>query len=123
MYQQVIIVGNVGRDPELKYLQDGTAVCNFSVAVSKTTGSGDNRQTKTVWFDCAAWRQLAELVNQYVSKGRQVMVVGEIDVRAYARKDGTPGASLVLTARDVKFLGGGGGDNGSPAGEPESMPF
>ncbi|KXK18626.1 MAG: single-stranded DNA-binding protein [Chloroflexi bacterium OLB15] len=104
-YQQVIIVGNLGRDPELKYLQNGVAVCNFSVAVSSFSGQGEQRQEKTTWFRVAAWRELGERCNQYLAKGRQVMVVGTVDVRAYTDNSGQPQATLELTARDVRFLG------------------
>ncbi len=104
-YNQVIIVGNVGRDPEMRYLQSGVPVCNFSVAVNSVTGSGETRQEKTTWFRVAAWRQLAETCNTYVRKGMQVMVVGTIDTRAYLDQSGQPQATLELTARDVRFLG------------------
>lgn len=114
-FMQLIIVGNVGRDPETKYLQSGVPVCNFSVAVSSVTGQGETRQEKTTWVRVAAWRQLAELCQQYVHKGRQVMVIGTVDARAYMGQDGTPQASLDMTARDVRFLGpreGGGQGSG-----------
>lgn len=104
-FNQVIIVGNVGRDPEMRYLQSGVPVCNFSVAVNSVTGSGETRQEKTTWFRVAAWRQLAETCNTYVRKGMQVMVVGSVETRAYLDQSGQPQATLELTARDVRFLG------------------
>ncbi len=104
-FQQVIIVGNVGRDPELKYLQSGVPVCNFTVAVNQVTGSAENRTEKTVWFRVAAWRQLGEIANQYLAKGRQVLVIGTVEARAYTDNSGQPQASLELTARDIRFLG------------------
>lgn len=104
-FNQVIIVGNVGRDPEMRYLQSGVPVCNFSVAVNSITGSGETRQEKTTWFRVAAWRQLAETCNTYVRKGMQVMVVGSVETRAYLDQSGQPQATLELTARDVRFLG------------------
>jgi len=104
-FQQLIIVGNVGRDPELKYLQSGVPVCNFTVAVNQVTGSAENRTEKTIWFRVAAWRQLAELSNQYLAKGRQVMVIGSVEARAYTDNSGQPAASLEMTAREIRFLG------------------
>jgi single-strand DNA-binding protein len=104
-FNQVIIVGNVGRDPEMRYLQSGVPVCNFSVAVNSVTGSGETRQEKTTWFRVAAWRQLAETCNTYVRKGMQVMVIGSVETRAYLDQSGQPQATLELTARDVRFLG------------------
>lgn len=105
-YQYTIIIGHVGRDPELRYTPTGVAVCSFSVAVSRkwTDGGGEARE-KTTWFKISAWRQLAETCNQYVHKGMQIMVTGEIDASAFAGQDGSPHASLDLTARDVQFLG------------------
>jgi single-strand DNA-binding protein len=136
MYQNVVIVGNVGRAPELRYTQTGIAVCDFSVAVNKVTKSANGeRQEKVTWFKVTAWRQLAELVNQYVQKGRQVLVVGEVTVSAYLDKSGQPAATLELTANDIKFLGGrdsggqGGGDFGNrdhdfaPPGQVDDIPF
>jgi single-strand DNA-binding protein len=107
MWQQCIIVGNLGRDPEMRYLADGTPVTSFTVAVNrKWTGQDGTQGEKTWWFKVSCWRKLAETTNQYLKKGRQVMVVGEIDASAWVGQDGQPRASLELTARDVRFLGG-----------------
>lgn len=114
-YQQVIIIGNLGRDPEMRYLQSGVPVCNFTVAVNQVTGNAENRTEKTVWFRVAAWRELGERCSQYLAKGRQVMVIGTVDARAYTDNSGQPQATLELTARDVRFLGSredGGGQAG-----------
>jgi single-strand DNA-binding protein len=134
-FQQVIIVGNVGRDAELKYTPQGVAVCDFSVAVNKVTGKGENRKEKTTWFKVTVWRERAETASQYIKKGMKIMVIGEVDARAYTDKSGQPVASLDLTANDFKFLdsrgdsqGGyqGGAANGSmeyAAEEPGDIPF
>lgn len=105
-YQQLMIVGNVGQDPELKYLQSGDAVCNFSVAVTEKWGKGEDRKEETTWFRVAAWKQLGETVNQYVKKGSQIMVIGTVKARAYTTNDGKQGVSLEVNAREVRFLGG-----------------
>lgn len=117
-WHQTIIVGNLGGDPELRYLQSGRAVCNFSVAVSerwRDRNSGE-QQERTAWYRVAAWGPLAETCNTYLSKGRQVMVTGNVNARGYINNNGEAAASLDLTAREVKFLGGrgdqGGGDYG-----------
>ncbi len=104
MFQQVIIVGNVGRDPEMNYTPQGIAVCKFSVAVNKVTGKGENRKEKTIWFRVTVWRERAETASQYIKKGMRIMVIGEVDVSAYTDKNGQPAASLELTANDFKFL-------------------
>ncbi len=106
-YQYTIIIGNVGRDPELRYTPAGRAVCDFSVAVSRkwtdrTTGEA---REETTWFHVSAWGTLAETCNEYVRKGMQIMVSGEIEASAFVGQDGAARASLDLTARDVQFLG------------------
>jgi single-strand DNA-binding protein len=115
MWQQCIVVGNVGRDPEMNYTPQGIAVCKFSIACNKVTGKGENRKEKTVWFRVTVWRERAETASQYIKKGMRIMVIGEVDVSAYTDKQGQPAASLELTANDFKFLdrrgeGEGGGD-------------
>ncbi len=115
-YQYTIIIGNVGRDPEIRYLDNGAAVCSFSVAV---TERWKDRQTnepreKTTWFRVTAWRKLAETCNQYVHKGMQIMVTGTVSASAYTNPAGEPTATLELTARDVQFLSGRDGQGGRP---------
>ncbi|HPV08447.1 MAG TPA: single-stranded DNA-binding protein [Aggregatilineales bacterium] len=112
MFQQCIIIGNLGRDPEMRFLGDGTPVTSFSVAVNrKWTGRDGNPGEKTWWFRVTCWGRLAETTNQYLRKGSPVMVIGEVDASAYIpREGGEPRASLELTARDVRFLPRGGSD-------------
>lgn len=109
-WHQTIIVGNLGTDPELKYLQSGRAVASFSVAVNEswTDRASNERREKTTWYRVSAWGPLAETCNQYLSKGRQVMVVGTVEARGYLNNAGEAAASLELTARDVRFLSGTG---------------
>jgi single-strand DNA-binding protein len=122
MYQQIIIVGNVGRDPELRYTQSSIAVCDFSVAVNKRMrdeNAPNGRREETTWFRVTAWRQSAEFAAQYIRKGRQVMVIGEVKVSAYTDKAGQPAATLEITASDIRLLGSreeGGGDNSEHGG-------
>jgi single-strand DNA-binding protein len=119
MYQKVIIVGNLGRDPEMRYTPDGTPVTDFSVATNRRWTNSDGSQgEETVWFRVTAWRRLAETCNQYLSKGRQVLVEGRLNVdretggpRVWVGNDGQPRASYEMTALTVKFLGGRGGDD------------
>ena len=129
MYQQVVIVGNLGSDPEMRFTPSGVPVTSFSVAVNRrwTDGNGEQKE-KTTWFRVTAWRKLAELCNQYLSKGRLVLVEGEIDATAWLDNQGNPRATLELTARNVRFLGGGNGGGGKASAEPvvreeEDIPF
>src|SRR6476661_8359572 len=111
-FQQVTIVGNVGRDAEMRYTPQGVAVCDFSVAVNKVTGKGESRKEKTTWFKVTVWRERAETASQYIKKGMKIMVIGEVDARAYTDKNGAAVASLDLTANDFKFLDSRGDSQG-----------
>ena len=105
-WNQTIIVGNLGADPESKFMQDGsTSVCNFSVAVSEkwTDKTTNEKRDKTTWFRIAVWGKQAESCQTYLKKGSQVMVVGTVEARAYMH-NGEAKASLDLRAKDVKFL-------------------
>ena len=104
-YQMITIVGNVGSDPEIKYLKDGTAVCNFSCAVNKVTGKGDTRREVVTWFKVAIWRDRAETAIQWIKKGTRVLLTGEVSAEAFTdKKSGEPRASLVLNANEFRLL-------------------
>ena len=105
-WHQTIIVGNLGRDPELRYLQSGTAVCNLNVAVSESWNdrqSGERRE-RTTWYRVSVWGAQAETCNQYLSRGSRVLVTGTVSARGYTNNAGEPAASLDLRARDVRFM-------------------
>ena len=117
-WHQTIVVGNLGGDPELRYMQDGRAVCNFSVAASerwRDRQSGEQRE-RTTWYRVAVWGVQAESCNTYLSRGRQVMVIGNVSARGYINNNGEAAASLDLTARSVRFLGGRGDGEGYQGG-------
>ena len=104
-----IICGNLGKDPELTYTQTGNAVCKFSVAVNeKWTDSAGEKQEKTEWFNCVAWRGLAETCGKYLEKGRQVLIEGKIQTRSWEDDKGVTRYMTELVAREVQFLGGSG---------------
>lgn len=107
MYQQIVLIGNLGNDPEMRYTPSGVPVASFNLAVNKTwTNAEGQRQDKTTWFRVTTWRKNAEIASQYLTKGRQVLVVGELeDARAYTDRDGNLRASLEVTAQTIKFLG------------------
>ena len=135
MYHKVIIVGNLGRDPEMRYTPQGTPVTNFSVATNRKWTSADGTPgEETVWFRVSAWGRMAEVCNEYLSKGRQVFVEGQLRPdpetgrpRIWTRQDGTPGASFEIRAFTVRFLGRRG--EGAAVGpreeaiDEEEMPF
>ena len=116
MYQKVTIVGNLGNDPEMRYTGSGVPVTTFNVATNRrwTSAEGESRE-ETAWFRVSAWRGLAETCNQYLSKGRQVLVEGRMVAdketggpRLWTGNDGVARASYELNALTVRFLGGRG---------------
>ena len=136
MFHKCTIAGHLGRDPEMRYLPDGTAVSNFSVAVND--GWGDNK--KTIWFRVSAWRKQAETVNEFLAKGSKVLIEGRIraddngNPRLWNRQDGSVASSFELSATNVTFLSsktenealGGGESNGSEVNNDlleEEIPF
>ncbi len=128
MYQKITIVGNLGGDPEMRYTASGVPVTKFSVATNRRWTSADgNPGEETTWFRVSAWRGLAETCNQYLSKGRQVLVEGRLvpdketgGPRVWTGNDGVARASYEVQAIDIKFLGGRGErEEAMPPGAPE----
>lgn len=112
MFHTILIVGNVGRDPEMRYTPSGQAVTSFSVATNReyTTGSGEAVK-ETIWFRVTTWGKQAEICNQYLSKGSKVLIEGRLTPdkntggpRVWNKQDGTMGASFEVTAGTVRFL-------------------
>jgi single-strand DNA-binding protein len=112
MYQKIIIIGNLGRDPEMRYTPSGQAVTNFSVATNRQYSASDGQQIKeTVWFRVSAWGRQAETCNQFLRQGSRVLVEGRLTSdpasggpRIWTRQDGTPAASFEISAGTVRFL-------------------
>ncbi len=133
MYQQITLIGNLGNDPELRYTPSGVPVASFNLAVKKSwTDAEGGKQEKTTWFRVTAWRKLAEIAGQHLVKGKQVLIVGEMeDARAFTDKEGNSRASLEVTVQTIKFLGtkdaNGGGNAPVPAsadvGDGENIPW
>lgn len=103
---KVILIGRLGRDPEVRYTPDGTAVANFSVATSdewtdKATGE---KKERTEWHRIVAWRRLGEICGEYLAKGRQVYIEGKLQTRSW-EKDGVTRYTTEIVASDVQFLG------------------
>lgn len=148
MVNEVTLIGNLGRDPDLRFTQGGTAVCNLSVATSRKYKGADGQLVEeTEWHRVTVWGKQAAACQEYLAKGRQVYVKGRLRTSSY-EKDGEKRYSTEVVAVDVKFLGsrsadgprhGGGGSNGpvprggSPGhgyddnnfanGEPDDIPF
>ena len=121
---KIIIIGNLGRDPEMRYSPSGNPMTSFSIASNRryTTAAGEQRE-ETEWFNCTAFGRLADVCNQYLTRGQQVYVEGRLRSRQYDRRDGTPGFSLDVNVTEMQMLGrrddqgsGGYGDYGDQRG-------
>ena len=114
---KVILVGHLGVDPELRYTQGGTAVANFRMATSEsyTDKNSGERVEKTEWHRVVCWAKLAEIVNEYLKKGRQVYVEGQLQTRQWEDKEGQTRYTTEIRANEVVMLGGRGSDSGSDA--------
>lgn len=115
---KVILVGNLGRDPEVRYTQSGNAVCNLSLAVTERVKDGDGWKDATEWFRIVTFGKTAENAGQYLQKGRQVYVEGRFQSRKYKDKDGVEKQSTEVVANTLQFLGQGGGGGRRDAGAP-----
>lgn len=103
---KVMLIGNLGRDPEIRYTTDGTAVANFSIATSENwTDKSGNRQEHTEWHSIVAWRHLADISKKYLSKGRQVYVEGRIQTREWNDRDGNKRRTTEVVATQMVLLG------------------
>lgn len=114
---KIIVIGNLGRDPEMRYTPNGDPVTNFSVASSYryNTAAGEQRE-ETEWFNVSVFGRQAESCNQYLAKGRKVYVEGRLSSRTYQDRNGETRVSLDIRAQDVRFLSapGGGGEGFAP---------
>ncbi|MGA2112199.1 MAG: single-stranded DNA-binding protein [Anaerolineales bacterium] len=139
MFHKIFVVGNLGRDPEMRYTPNGQAVTSFPVAVNRRYNDSNGQPVEeTIWFRISAWGKQAELCKQYLSKGRQVLVEGRLNPdratgnpRTFTRQDGSVGSSYEVVAETVRFLGGRGegtesADTSAAAPAPsteEEIPF
>ena len=144
MYQKLVIIGNLGRDPEMRYMPDGRPVTRLNVATNNVYKDASGQTVKeTTWFQVSVFGKQAEACGQYLQKGRMVLVEGRLrpdkqtgGPRIYDKQDGTKGASFEVSALAVKFLGGGQRAEGAPvaadeelatvpdtAGDEEAIPF
>jgi len=132
---KVILIGNLGRDPEMRYLPSGSPVTNFSLAVTRRARPRDGQEAReeTEWFRVSAFDRLAEIANEYLVKGRQVYVEGRVRLHTWQDQNGEQRAGLDVVATDIVLLGqrgdqgeGGGGrpaNNFSENNDFDNMPF
>jgi single-strand DNA-binding protein len=113
---KVILVGRLGKDPELKYTASGTPFCRFSMATDDVWNdkSSGERQEKTEWHNIVTWDRLAEICNQYLTKGQLVYIEGSLQTREWDDQEGNKRRTTEVRARDMVMLGGKGDGTGAP---------
>ncbi len=116
MLNKVMLIGNLGADPETRFTQDGTCVCNLRVATTeKFKNRNGEPQERTEWHRVVMWGRLGEIANQYLSKGSRVYIEGKIETRKWQDRDGNDKYTTEIRANEMKMLGGG-ASGGKPAG-------
>ncbi len=131
-YQKIILVGNLGADPELRYLPDGKPVANFPLAVNRSWSDSESGEkvTETTWSRVSVWGRQAEAANRYLAKGDQALVEGRLKAdpatggpRLWQRADGTLGSSFEITAEVVRFIGSPAEAEAPAAAEDDDVAF
>jgi len=108
-FNKIIVVGNLGRDPELRYTPQGSAVCNLSIATNeKRKDKAGEMQDVTTWFRVTLWEKRAETAAKYLTKGSQVYIEGRLRIEEWTDRDGNNRYTLEVHGTDMQFLGGGG---------------
>jgi single-strand DNA-binding protein len=114
-FNKITLVGNLGRDPELRYTPQGTPVCSFSMATNeRRKDKSGEMQDQTTWFRVTLWGRQAETASQYLTKGRPVYIEGRLRVEEWTDRDGKPRHTLEVHATDMQFIGGGRGSEEPP---------
>ncbi len=120
-FNKIIAIGNLGRDPELRYTPQGDAVCDFSIAVNdRKRDKAGEYQDVTTWFKVTLWRKLAENASKYLTKGRSVYVEGRLQVEEWTDRDGKNRHTLVIQGSDIHFIGDNRGDEMSSSSTNEN---
>jgi single-strand DNA-binding protein len=116
-FNKITIVGNLGRDPELRYTPQGTPVCSFTVATNeRRKDRAGEMQDSTTWFRVTLWGRQAETASQYLTKGRPIYVEGRLRVEEWTDRDGKQRYTLEVHATDMQFIGGGRADEAAAGG-------
>lgn len=121
MLNKVILIGRLGKDPETRFMPNGEAVCNFSVATSEAWNDRNGqRQERTEWHNITMYRRLAEIAGQYLKKGSQVYLEGKIQSRKYQGKDGIERTAYDIIVNEMKMLGGGNSEQQAQSAQAET---
>src|SRR5687768_14968168 len=117
-FNKIIVVGNLGRDPEMRYTPQGTAVCSFTMATNeRRKDKSGEQQDVTTWFKVTVWGKQAETVSKYLTKGRRVYVEGRLHVEEWTDRDGKQRHTLEVNATDVQFIDSAQGVEGIPVNQ------
>lgn len=123
-FNKITIIGNLGRDPELRYTPQGNAVCNFSVATNeKKKDKAGDMQDVTTWFRITLWGKQAETASKYLTKGSPIYVEGRLRVEEWTDRDGGQRYTLEVQATDMQFISGGRSDEGYDNNSPNDSNF
>jgi len=124
MVNKVILIGNLGADPEVRYTQSGTAVANFRIATTETWKKDGEKEEQTEWHRIVTFARLAEICGEYLSKGSKVYIEGRIQTRKWEDRDGNPRYTTEIVAREMKMLSPrGAGEGGQTGGFKEEPPL
>ncbi len=119
-FNKIILVGNLGKDPELRYTPQGTPVCSFTMATNeKRKGNSGEMQDTTTWFRITLWNKQAENASKYLTKGRPVYIEGRLRIEEWTDKEGKTRSSLEVHATDMQFIGSRGDEGGGSGGGRE----
>ncbi len=121
---KTFLIGNLTRDPELRYIPSGTAVANFGLAVNRKYTNSDGEKMDDVCFvDVVAWDKLAEICGEYLSKGSPVLIEGRLQMDSWEQEDGQKRSKLKVVAQSIQFLGGGKADDSEEKDSDDDIPF
>ena len=122
---KVILIGRAVRDPEMRYTPNGTAVTSFTLANNSSYGSGDNKKESVSYFDCVAWSKAAEIITEYLKKGKQILITGRLNQRSWKDSDGNNKSKIEIVVEEFQFIGGKDDSTKSdhkPEPKPETKP-
>jgi single-strand DNA-binding protein len=121
---KVFLIGNLTRDPELKYTANGTGIARFGLAVNRTYNTPDGEKKETCFVDVTAWDKLAEVCNEHLTKGRLILIEGRLQYQSWESDDGTKRSKIEVVAQNIQFLGGKPDDqNENAEGTDDDVPF
>ncbi len=119
-FNKVILVGNLTRDPEVRFLDSGTAVASFGLAINRKYKQGDQQKEEVSFFDCEAWGKTAEICGEYLAKGRPVLIEGRLKQDRWEEEGGGKRSKIKVVIENVQFLGGGEKKEGAQGGAEDA---